>query len=172
MAFPQPFLDALTERNPIDEVVGTVCKPDAPGLEPLRLCPFHSEKDRVVLRRAGQGDIFTASAATRAAASSTSSCRLRGWITRTRCGFLQSVRGWRSRRTKITTRSTRSRSAFGHCARTRRGSSASSCSLLPEPKRRRTYKARAQHGDGQALRSRLQPERVGGAHGRNEGKGL
>ena len=22
MAFPQPFLDALTERNPIDEVVG------------------------------------------------------------------------------------------------------------------------------------------------------
>ena len=33
-------------------------------------------------------------------------------------------------------------------------------------------KARAQHGDGQALWSRLQPERVGGAYGRDEGKGL
>lgn len=44
MAFPQPFLDALTERNPIDEVVGQYVSLTRRGSNLFGLCPFHSEK--------------------------------------------------------------------------------------------------------------------------------
>ena len=44
MAFPQPFLDALTERNPIDEVVGQYVSLTRRGSNLFGLFPFHSEK--------------------------------------------------------------------------------------------------------------------------------
>lgn len=44
MAFPQPFLDALVERNPIDEVVGQYVSLTRRGANLFGLCPFHSEK--------------------------------------------------------------------------------------------------------------------------------
>ena len=44
MAFPQPFLDALIERNPIDEVVGQYVSLTRKGSNLFGLCPFHSEK--------------------------------------------------------------------------------------------------------------------------------
>ncbi len=44
MAFPQPFLDALIERNPIDEVVGQYVSLTRRGSNLFGLCPFHSEK--------------------------------------------------------------------------------------------------------------------------------
>ena len=44
MAFPQPFLDALIDRNPIDEVVGQYVSLTRRGSNLFGLCPFHSEK--------------------------------------------------------------------------------------------------------------------------------
>ena len=44
MAFPQPCLDALAERNPIDEVVGQYVSLTRRGSNLFGLCPFHSEK--------------------------------------------------------------------------------------------------------------------------------
>ena len=44
MAFPQPFLDALVERNPIEEVVGQYVTLTRKGSNLFGLCPFHSEK--------------------------------------------------------------------------------------------------------------------------------
>lgn len=67
MAFPQPFLDALTERNPIDEVVGQYVSLTRRGSNLFGLCPFHSERPRRSPSRRTRGFI-TASAATRAAA--------------------------------------------------------------------------------------------------------
>ena len=44
MPFPQPFLDALVERNPIEEVVGQYVTLTRKGSNLFGLCPFHSEK--------------------------------------------------------------------------------------------------------------------------------
>lgn len=44
MAFPQAFLDELTVRNPIDEVVGQYVSLSRKGSNLFGLCPFHSEK--------------------------------------------------------------------------------------------------------------------------------
>ena len=44
MAFPQPFLDALIDRNPIDEVVGQYVSLTRRGSNLFGLGPFHSEK--------------------------------------------------------------------------------------------------------------------------------
>ena len=44
MAFPQPFLDALIERNPIEDVVGQYVSLTRKGSNLFGLCPFHSEK--------------------------------------------------------------------------------------------------------------------------------
>ena len=44
MAFPQPFLDALVERNPIEDVVGQYVTLTRKGSNLFGLCPFHSEK--------------------------------------------------------------------------------------------------------------------------------
>ncbi len=44
MAFPQAFLDELTARNPIDEVVGQYVSLTRKGSNLFGLCPFHSEK--------------------------------------------------------------------------------------------------------------------------------
>ena len=44
MAFPQPFIDALIDRNPIDEVVGQYVTLTRKGSNLFGLCPFHSEK--------------------------------------------------------------------------------------------------------------------------------
>ena len=44
MAFPQPFLDALVQRNPIEEVVGQYVSLTRRGANLFGLCPFHSEK--------------------------------------------------------------------------------------------------------------------------------
>ena len=44
MPFPQPFLDALVQRNPIDEVVGQYVSLTRRGSNLFGLCPFHSEK--------------------------------------------------------------------------------------------------------------------------------
>ncbi len=44
MAFPQPFLDALVQRNPIEEVVGQYVSLTRRGSNLFGLCPFHAEK--------------------------------------------------------------------------------------------------------------------------------
>ena len=44
MAFPQPFLDALIERNPIEDVVGQYVSLTRKGSNLFGLCPFHAEK--------------------------------------------------------------------------------------------------------------------------------
>ena len=44
MPFPQPFLDALVQRNPIDEVVGQYVSLTRRGSNLFGLCPFHTEK--------------------------------------------------------------------------------------------------------------------------------
>lgn len=44
MAFPQSFLDALVQRNPIEEVVGQYVSLTRHGANLFGLCPFHSEK--------------------------------------------------------------------------------------------------------------------------------
>ena len=44
MAFPTAFLDELTARNPIEEVVGQYVSLSRKGSNLFGLCPFHSEK--------------------------------------------------------------------------------------------------------------------------------
>lgn len=44
MAFPQPFLDELMDRNPIEEVVGQYVALKRSGANLFGLCPFHGEK--------------------------------------------------------------------------------------------------------------------------------
>ena len=44
MAFPPAFLDELTARNPIEEVVGQYVSLTRKGSNLFGLCPFHSEK--------------------------------------------------------------------------------------------------------------------------------
>lgn len=44
MAFPQSFLDALVQRNPIEEVVGQYVSLTRRGANLFGLCPFHAEK--------------------------------------------------------------------------------------------------------------------------------
>lgn len=140
MAFPQPFLDALTERNPIDEVVGQYVSLTRRGSNLFGLCPFHSEKTASFSVSPDKG-IYYCFGCHAGGGVINFIMQIEGLDYPTRYGFLQSARALRSRRTKITTRSTRSRSASGRCARTRRGSSASSCSPPSEPRRRRTYKS-------------------------------
>ena len=67
MPFPQPFLDALVERNPIEEVVGQYVTLTRKGSNLFGLCPFHSEKTGSFPSRRRRASII-ASAATRAAA--------------------------------------------------------------------------------------------------------
>ena len=44
MAFPPSFLDELTARNPIEDVVGQYVSLKRSGSNLFGLCPFHSEK--------------------------------------------------------------------------------------------------------------------------------
>ena len=44
MAFPQAFLDELSARNPIEDVVGQYVSLTRKGSNLFGLCPFHSEK--------------------------------------------------------------------------------------------------------------------------------
>ena len=44
MAFPASFLDELTARNPIEDVVGQYVSLTRRGSNLFGLCPFHSEK--------------------------------------------------------------------------------------------------------------------------------
>ncbi len=44
MAFPAAFIDELTARNPIDEVVGQYVQLKRSGTNYFGLCPFHGEK--------------------------------------------------------------------------------------------------------------------------------
>ena len=44
MAFPPAFLDELTARNPIEDVVGQYVTLKRSGSNLFGLCPFHGEK--------------------------------------------------------------------------------------------------------------------------------
>ena len=44
MAFPPSFLDELSARNPIEEVVGQYVTLKRSGSNLFGLCPFHGEK--------------------------------------------------------------------------------------------------------------------------------
>ncbi len=44
MAFPPAFLDELTARNPIEDVVGQYVSLKRSGSNLFGLCPFHGEK--------------------------------------------------------------------------------------------------------------------------------
>ena len=44
MAFPPAFLDELTARNPIEDVVGEYVRLKRSGSNLFGLCPFHGEK--------------------------------------------------------------------------------------------------------------------------------
>ena len=44
MAFPPAFLDELTARNPIEDVVGQYVNLKRSGSNLFGLCPFHGEK--------------------------------------------------------------------------------------------------------------------------------
>ena len=94
MAFPQSFMDELTARSDIVDVVGSYVQLTRKGGNLLGLCPFHSEKTRSFPSRRTSRSI-TASAAKRAAALSTSSWRLKTSPFRRLCAFWPSGPVWR-----------------------------------------------------------------------------
>ena len=76
MAFPQSFMDELIARSDIVDVVGSYVSADAARAAACSgCCPFHNEKTASFSRARRTSRFTTASAAKRAAASSTSSWR-------------------------------------------------------------------------------------------------
>ena len=58
MPFPQSFMDELTARNDIVDVVGSYVQLTRKGGNLFGLCPFHNEKNRLLFRLAGQTDLL------------------------------------------------------------------------------------------------------------------
>ena len=112
MPFPQSFMDELTARNDIVDVVGSYVQLTRKGGNLFGLCPFHNEKTGSFSVSAGQADLLL--------------LRLQegrrrhqlhhgGWRTspfRTRCAFWPSGRAWRCRRRKATGRPAAAASAL------------------------------------------------------------
>lgn len=172
MAFPQPFLDALTERNPIDEVVGQYVSLTRRGSNLFGLCPFHSEKTASFSVAPDKGIFYCFG------------CHAGGGV----INFIMQIEGldypdavrFLAKRAGLEVpedenyhsqyqKQERLWALCKDAARFFPPAAVLSC-------RNRSAgvhtKARAQHGDGQALWSRLQPECVVLAHGRDEGKGV
>lgn len=57
MSIPRAFIDELTQRADIAEVVGAYVPLNRKGANLWGLCPFHSEKTASVLRLAGEADL-------------------------------------------------------------------------------------------------------------------
>lgn len=58
MAFPQAFLDELTARNPIEDVVGQYVTLKRSGANYFGLCPFHGEKTASFSVNPGKGMFY------------------------------------------------------------------------------------------------------------------
>lgn len=58
MPFPQSFMDELTARNDIVDVVGSYVQLTRKGGNLFGLVPFPQRKDRFLFRLAGQADLL------------------------------------------------------------------------------------------------------------------
>ena len=172
MAFPQPFLDALTERNPIDEVVGQYVSLTRRGSNLFGLCPFHSEKTASFSVSPDKGIYYCFG------------CHAGGGV----INFIMQIEGldypdavrFLAKRAGLEvpedenyhSQYQKQERLWALCKDAARFFRQQLFSPVGTEAQAYIQKRGAQHGDGQALWSRLQPERVGGAYGRDEGKGL
>ena len=105
MAFPQPFLDALIDRNPIDEVVGQYVSLTRRGSNLFGLCPFHSEKTASFSVAPDKGIYYCFGCHKGGGVVNFIMADRGAGLSPTPCGSSPSARGWRYRRTRPTNRS-------------------------------------------------------------------
>ena len=118
MAFPPAFLDELTARNPIEDVVGQYVTLKRSGSNLFGLCPFHGEKTASFSVAPDKGIYYCFG------------CHKGGSV----INFQMEIEGLSYpdavRKMSNTSPVTVSRSVSGHCIRKRRDFSTASCMLL------------------------------------------
>lgn len=147
MPFPQAFLDELTVRNPIEDVVSQYVSLTRKGGNLFGLCPFHSEKTPSFSVAPDKG-IYYCFGCHKGGGVINFTMEIENLDYPDAVRFLAKRAGLEVPDDREYASTYKSRSAFGRCARTRHGFSTPS--FLPHAARRRA-------ATSQGARSRARP---------------